>query len=131
MISLQAKRRWIRKHLRKTKITLSQLYIVVLWINFSRIIIEADKIKTSQIYEKNISDFRWRIYFDENKKNKSITTATISFNWNKKKRLKNANIIFMHHDELKNLIMIIKELINRCEKSVDACNKIYKIYFNN
>ena len=27
--------------------------------------------------------------------------------------------------------MIIKELINYCEKSIDARNKVYKIYFNN
>ena len=97
-------------------------------MNFLRMIIEADKTRASQTYERNTSDFRWRTYSDESKKNENITTAMMSVNWNKRKRLKDADITLMHHNELKNLIMIIKELINRCEKSVDARNNLYKIY---
>ena len=55
----------------------------------------------------------------------------MKFNWNKKKRLKNAGITFTHHNELKNLIMIVEKLINHCEKTINARNKIYKIYFDN
>ena len=57
--------------------------------------------------------------------------AMMNFNLNKKKRLKNADITFTHHDELKNLIMIVEKLINHFEKAIDARNKIYKVYFNN
>ena len=37
----------------------------------------------------------------------------------------------MYHDKLKDLIMIVEELINYCEKTINAHNKIYKVYFNN
>ena len=43
MILLQAKRRWMRKHLKKTKTTFSQFYIVASWVNFSKIIININK----------------------------------------------------------------------------------------
>ena len=46
-------------------------------------------------------------------------------------RLKSVNITFTHHDKLKDLIIIIKKLINHYKKIIDARNKIYKIYFNN
>ena len=45
--------------------------------------------------------------------------------------MKNADTTFTHHNELKNLIMIVKKLINYCEKTIDARNKIYKVYFDN
>ena len=102
-------------------------------MNFLKIIIKADKIKASQTYERDISDLRWKVYFNESEKNKNenITAATMNFNWNKKKCLKNADIALMYHNKLKNLIIIIKKLINRCEKSINARNKIYKIYSDN
>ena len=56
MILLQAKRRWMRKHLKKTKTTFNQFYIVASWMNFSKIIIEVDKTKTSQIYDSDTSN---------------------------------------------------------------------------
>ena len=36
-----------------------------------------------------------------------------------------------HHDELKKLIMIVEKLIDHCERTTNARDKIYKIYFNN
>ena len=131
MISLQTKKWWMRKHLKKAKTTFSQFYIVASWINFSKMIIEINKTKASQIYDNDTSDFRWKIYLNKSEKNENVTTATMNFNWNKKKRLKSANITFTHHDELKKLIMIVEKLINQCERIIDARNKIYKIYFNN
>ena len=121
----------MRKHLKKTKIMFNQLYIVASWMNFSKIIIKIDKTKTSQIYDKNTSNSRWKIYFDESEKNENVTTAAMNFNWNMKKRLKNVSITFTHHDELKNLIMIVEKLIKHYKKTTDARNKIYKIYFDN
>ena len=38
--------------------------------------------------------------------------------------------MFTHYDKLKNLIMIVEELINDCKRTINAYNKIYKIYFN-
>ena len=131
IISLQAKRRWMRKYLKKTKTTLNQLYIVVSKINFSKMIIEIDKTRTSQTYDTNTSNLRWRIYSNESEKNENITTTTMNFNWNREKCLKGANITLAHHDKLKNLIIIVKKLVNHCEKMIDAQNKSYKIYFNN
>ena len=58
MILLQAKRRWMRKHLKKAKTTFSQLYIVAPWMSFSKIIIEIDKIRTSQAHDSDTSNFR-------------------------------------------------------------------------
>ena len=37
----------------------------------------------------------------------------------------------MYHNELKNLIMIVERLINYYKKTIDARNKIYKVYFDN
>ena len=36
-----------------------------------------------------------------------------------------------HYDKLKSLIMIVEKLINYYEKTINARNKIYKVYFNN
>ena len=130
MILLQTKRRWMRKHLKKTKTTFSQFYIIASWMNFSKIIIEVDKIRTSQVHDTNTSNLRWKIYFDKSEKNKNVTTTTVNFNWNKRKCLKNVSITFTHHDKLKNLIMIVERLVNHYEKTIDARNKIYKIYFD-
>ena len=121
----------MRKHLKKTKIMFNQFYIAASWMNFSKIIIKIDKTKTSQIYDKNTSNSRWKIYFDESENNENVTTAAMNFNWNMKKRLKNVSITFTHHDELKNLIMIVEKLIKHYKKTTDARNKIYKIYFDN
>ena len=131
MISLQAKKRWMRKHLKKAKTTFSQPYTAASWMNLSKVIIEIDKTKASQAHDSDTSNLRWKIYLNESEKNEDVTTATINFNWNKKRRLKSAGTAFTHHDELKNLIIIVERLINHCEKAIDARNKVYKVYFDN
>ena len=35
-----------------------------------------------------------------------------------------------YHDELKKLIMIVKELIDYYKRTINARDKVYKIYFN-
>ena len=55
----------------------------------------------------------------------------MNFNWNKKKRLKNVDITITHHEKFKKLIMIVEELIDYCERTTNARERIYKIYFNN
>ena len=45
--------------------------------------------------------------------------------------MKDVNITITHHDELEKLIMIIKKLIDYCERTTNARNKIYKIYSDN
>ena len=131
MISLQAKKRWMRKHLKKVKTTFSQSYIVASWMSFLKIIIEIDKTRASQVHDNDTSNFWWKVYLNENEKNEDVTVATVNFNWNKKKRLKDADTALTHHDELKNLIMIVEKLINHCERTIDARNKVYKVYFDN
>ena len=131
MISLQAKKRWMRKHLKKTKAALNQFYIVAPWMNSSKIIIEIDKIRTSQVHDSDTSNLRWKVYSNENERDENVTAATMNFNWNKKRRLKNADTALTHHDELKNLIMIVEKLINHCERTTDARNKVYKVYSDN
>ena len=42
--------------------------------------------------------------------------------------MKNVDITITHYDEFKELIMIVKELIDHCEKTTNARDKIYKIY---
>ena len=131
MISLQTKRRWMRKHLKKTKTTRNQSYIATSWMNFSKMIIESNKTRTSQSHSADHLNLRWQTYFDESEKNENIIVAAMNFNWNKKKRLKDVDIMITHHDELEELIMIVEELINHCERTTDARDKIYKIYFDN
>ena len=80
MILLQIKRRWMRKHLKKAKITFSQFYIVASWINLSKIIIKIDKTRTSQAHDNDTSNLRWKIYSNENERNENVTIATINFN---------------------------------------------------
>ena len=100
-------------------------------MNFLKIIIKIDKTRILQTYDTNMLNFRQKIYFDKSEKNENVTTTTMNFNYNRKKRLKNADITFTHYNKLKNLIIIIEKLINYCEKTIDARNKIYKIYFVN
>ena len=45
--------------------------------------------------------------------------------------MKDVDITITHHDEFEKLIIIVEELINYCEKTTNARDKIYKIYFNN
>ena len=130
MISLQAKRRWMRKHLKKTKTALNQFYIIASWMSFSKMIIDINKTKILQAHDSDTSNLRWKVYSNENEKDENVTAATMNFNWNKKKWLKSADTTFTHHDELKNLIMIVEKLINYCERTTDARNKIYKVYFD-
>ena len=121
----------MRKHLKKAKAAFSQFYIVASWMNLLKIIIEIDKTRTSQVHDSDTSNLRWKVYSNENERNENVTIATMNFNWNKKKRLKNADTAFTHHDKLKDLIMIVEKLINHCERATDARNKIYKVYFDN
>ena len=44
--------------------------------------------------------------------------------------MKDADTAFTHHNELKSLIIIIEKLISYCEKTINARNKVYKVYFN-
>ena len=100
-------------------------------MNFSKMIIENNKIMTSQSHSANHSNLQWQTYFDENEKDEDVIAATINFNWNKRKRLKDVDITITHHDEFKKLIMIVEKLINHCERMTNARDKIYKIYSDN
>ena len=99
-------------------------------MSFSKIIIEIDKTKVSQVHDSDTSNLRWKFYFNESERNENVTIATINFNWNKKRHLKNASTALTHHDKLKSLIIIVKKLINHCEKAINARNKVYKVYFD-
>ena len=131
MISLQTKKRWMRKRLKKTKATRSQFYIAASWMNSSKMIIENNKIITSQSHSADHLNLQWRTYSDGSEKDENVIAATMNFNWNKKKRLKDVSITITHHDELEKLIMIVEELINHCERTTNARDKIYKIYSDN
>ena len=121
----------MRKCLKKTKITWNQFYIAMSCTNLSKMIIENNKMITSQDHNADHLNLKWRTYFDKNEKDENVIAATINFNWNKKKRLKNVDIMITHHDKLERLIMIVEKLINRCERTTNARDKIYKIYFDN
>ena len=94
-------------------------------------IIENNKIMTSQSHSADHSNLQWRIYFDESEKDENVIIATMSFNWNKKKRLRDVDIIITHHDEFEKLIIIVENLIDYCERATNARERIYKIYFDN
>ena len=42
--------------------------------------------------------------------------------------MKDVDIAITHHDEFEKLIIIVEELIDHCEKTTNARDKIYKIY---
>ena len=131
MISLQAKRRWMRKRLRKMKTTRNQFYIATSWMSSSKMIIKNNKTRTSQSYNANHLNLQWRAYSDESEKDEDVIAAAMNFNWNKRKRLKSADIAITHHNEFEELIMIVEELINHCERTTNARDKVYKIYSDN
>ena len=131
MTSLQTKKCWMRKCLKKTKTTRSQFYIAASWMNLLKMIIKNNKIMISQSHNVNHSNLRWRAYFDKSEKDENVIAATMNFNWNKKKRLKGVNIAIIHHDKLKKLIIIVEELIDHCERTTNARDRIYKIYSDN
>ena len=121
----------MRKCLKKTKTTRNQFYIAASWMNSSKMIIENNKIMISQSHSANYSNLQWRAYFDESEKNENVIAAAMSFNWNKKKRLKNVDITITHHNKFEELIIIVEKLIDHCERTTNAREKIYKIYFDN
>ena len=45
--------------------------------------------------------------------------------------MKNVDTAITHYDKFKKLIMIIEKLINHCERTINARDKIYKIYSDN
>ena len=121
----------MRIYLKKIKATRSQFYIAASWINSSKMIIKNNKIMILHNHNANRLNLRWQVYFDESEKNKNVIIATINFNWNKRKRLKDVDITITYHDKFEKLIIIVEELIDYCEKAINARDKIYKIYFDN
>ena len=99
-------------------------------MNSLKIIIENNKTMTSQSYNADYLNLWWWIYFDESENNENIIAAIMNFNWNKRKRLKDVDITITHHNEFKELIIIVKKLIDYCERTMNARDKIYKIDFN-
>ena len=45
--------------------------------------------------------------------------------------MREVDITITHHDEFEELIMIVEELIDYCERTTNARDKIYKIYSDN
>ena len=45
--------------------------------------------------------------------------------------MKDVDITITHHDEFEKLIMIVEKLIDYCERTTNAREKIYKIYSDN
>ena len=82
-------------------------------------------------YKHDTSNFRWKIYLNKNDKNDDVIIAIMSFNWNTKKRLKDVEVTLTYYKELKNLIIIVEKLIKCCEIFDNACDEIYKVYFDN
>ena len=44
--------------------------------------------------------------------------------------MKDVEITLTHHEKFEDLIIIVEKLIKCCETSDNACNKIYKVYFD-
>ena len=108
----------------------NQFYIATSKMNSSKMIIRNNEKAALFSHKHNTSNFQWKIYSDENDKDDDVIVATMNFNWNTNKRLKNVEITLTHHEEFEDLIMIVKKLIKRCETSDNVCNKIYKVYFD-
>ena len=131
--STALKRTWLKKELRTNDVTFIQSYTIFSWVRSSRITININDETTTRRHDADLTNSKWRAYSNESEKDNEITTTIVDINWERVKRLRDVEIALLHHDEMKELTMIVKRLVEKCAaETEDECkDKVYKVYFDN
>ena len=130
-ISITLKRIWLQRKLKKSDVIFIQLYTTSSWVcSFWITINNNDEIATRR---HNIvkTNSKWRIYSNESEKDDEVTTIVVRTNWEYVKRLKNVELTLIHHNEMNDLTMTMKRLIEKYIVENEYKNKIYRVYSNN
>ena len=125
------KRIWLKRKLKKSDVTFIQSYTIFSWVCSSRVTIDnSDEIATRR-HDVDKSNSNWKAYSNESEKDDEVTTIVVKTNWECVKRLKNVEITLIHHDEMKELTMTMKHLVEKCVVENECKDKVYKVYSNN
>ena len=128
--STTMKRIWLKRKLRKNDVTSIQSYTIFSWICSSKVTIDnSDEIATRR-HEIDKSNSKWKVYSNENEKDDEITAMIVETNWECAKRLRDVEIALIHHDEMKELTVIMKHLVEKCAVENECKDKVYKVYLN-
>ena len=126
--SATMKRIWLKRKLKKSDVTFIQSYTISSWVCSLKVTIDnSDEIATRR-HEANKSNSKWKIYSNESEKNDEITKIVVETNWECVKCLKDVEITLIHHDEMKELTMTMKHLVEKCVVENEYKDKVYKIY---
>ena len=124
------KRIWLKRKLRKSDVTFIQSYTIFSWVCSSRVTIDnSDEIATRR-HDVDKSNSKWKAYSNESEKDDKVTIVVVETNWKCVKRLKNIEITLIHHNEMKESIITMKRLVEKCAAKNECRNKVYKIYSN-
>ena len=131
--STALKRIWLKKKLRTNDVTFIQSYTIFSWVCSFRDTINISDETTTEWHDVDLTNSKWKTYSNENEKDDEITTTIVDINWKRVKRLKNVEVTLIHHDEMKELTMTMKRLVEKCAAEIEnECkNKVYKVYFDN
>ena len=129
--STAMKRIWLKRKLKKSDVTFIQSYTIFSWVCSSRVTIDnSDEIATRR-HDVDKSNSKWRAYSNESEKDDEVTAVAVETNWKCVKRLKNVEVALIHHDEMKELTMTMKHLVEKCVVENECKDKVYKMYSNN
>ena len=129
--SATMKRTWLKRELRKSEITFIQSYTISSWVcSFKITINNNDEIATRR-YDVDKSNSKWKAYSNESEKDDEVTIVVVETNWKYVKRLKDVEVALIHHDEMKELTMTMKHLVEKCVVENECKDKVYKVYSNN
>ncbi len=69
-----------------------------------------------------------RVYWNDNDSKEDVMTTAMRINWELNKRLRESTLIITHHEELKELIVRVKHLVDVVTENQECHEKIYKVY---
>ena len=129
--SAALKRIWLKRKLRKNDVTFIQSYTISSWVNSSRITIDNDNKTATRRHDVDQTNSKWKSYLYKSERDDEVIAIVVRINWECVKRLRDVEIALVHHDEIKELIMTMKRLIEQCAIENECKNKVYKVYSNN
>ena len=125
------KRIWLKKELKKNDITFIQSYTIFSWVCSLKVTINNNDETATRRHEIDKSNSKWKAYSNESEKDDEVTTIVVKTNWKCVKRLRDVEVALIHHDEMKELTMTIKHLVEKCATENKCKNKVFKVYSNN
>ena len=125
------KRIWLKKKLKKSDVTFIQSYTISSWVCSSKITIDNSDETATRRHDVDKSNSKWRAYSNESEKDDEVTVVAVETNWKCVKRLRDVEVALIHHDEMKELTMTMKHLVEKYVVENECKDKVYKIYSNN